>query len=455
MNITKTFIYFGISWDFVGSFDTRLDRRVETQLIAWLLLFLHKPTQLLALQAASHKSLWSVLSAQCFDTMSFGQSVAEMKFWEMPELVDRLLPFLDVESTLGLAQVQELTQKILQGSHAWNKLIRRSSLSNLPTASKEKRDVVKHLTAILKLTKAPKANMLDLLDTISPPDVVQRFLGLGAVVIVSPTHPDSRRVLLSDFLLLEEVEGAFGTTEQNVEEIFSPAWRSNGPLEEPVLSALSSRLSRQQKRLTYFHFSSVVLESKESAEALKTILQACNQDAIRLPGTITVPKPIGGEGWKMLAEGLSLHPGLGLNKVTVLKEDLEEANKEDIRVIWDALLLSGVVSVELDPGNHGRETVTKTAVGWTKLTQIQEMNKDEWAAQFLQLKVVGGPDFIEFHFIIKQTTKMKKLMNYYSRRVGVPGYILRFTIDGRRIRNEETPKSLEMEQYDVIEVYRE
>ena len=388
-------------------------------------------------------------------------SAAEKKFWEMPELVDRLHLDLDVRSTLCFAQVHDLTQEILQGSHAWNKLIRRSSLSNLPTASKEKRDVVKHLTAILKLTKAPKANMLDLLDTISkssPPDDVHRFLGLGfgAVQIASPTHPYPLLVLLSDFLLLEEVEGAFGTTEQNVEELLSLAMEHGGAfLELAILSALCSRLSRQQKRLTYVHFSSVVLESKESAKALKTILQACNQDAIRLPGTITVPKPIGGEGWKMLAEGLSLHPGLGLNKVTVLKEDLEEANKEDIRVIWDALLLSGVVSVELDPGNHGREKVTKTEVGWTKLTQIKEMNTDEWAAQFLQLKVVGGPDFIELTFIIKQTTKMTKLMNYYSQRVGVPVYRLRFTIDGRRIRDEETPKSLEMEQYDVIEVCRE
>ena len=100
---------------------------------------------------------------QVFDKMSFGQSVAEKKFWEMPELVDRLLPFLDVESTLRHVKVHELTQKILQGSHAWKELIGRSCLSNLPTESKEKMDVVKHLVAILKLTKAPKANMLDLL----------------------------------------------------------------------------------------------------------------------------------------------------------------------------------------------------------------------------------------------------------------------------------------------------
>ena len=33
--------------------------------------------------------------------------------------------------------------------------------------------------------------------------------------------------------------------------------------------------------------------------------------------------------------------------------------------------------------------------------------------------------------------------------------ILRFLFDGRRINDDETPKALEMEQDDVIEVYQE
>ena len=117
-------------------------------------------------------------------------SAAEKKFWEMPELVDRLHLDLDIRSTLCLAQVHDLTQKILQGSHAWNKLIRRSCLFNQSTTSKEKMDVVKDLAAILKLMKDSKANMVDLLDTIgksSPPDVVSSQRHLGTVLIVGPT----------------------------------------------------------------------------------------------------------------------------------------------------------------------------------------------------------------------------------------------------------------------------
>ena len=39
--------------------------------------------------------------------------------------------------------------------------------------------------------------------------------------------------------------------------------------------------------------------------------------------------------------------------------------------------------------------------------------------------------------------------------VGVPVTSLRFLFDGRRINDDETPKALEMEQDDVIEVYQE
>ena len=50
---------------------------------------------------------------------------------------------------------------------------------------------------------------------------------------------------------------------------------------------------------------------------------------------------------------------------------------------------------------------------------------------------------------------MGKLKKSYSERVGVPVTSLRFLFDGRRINDDETPKALEMEQDDVIEVYQE
>ena len=74
--------------------------------------------------------------------------------------------------------------------------------------------------------------------------------------------------------------------------------------------------------------------------------------------------------------------------------------------------------------------------------------------EYIKLKVVGQ-DSNEVHFRVKMTTQMGKLKKSYSERVGVPMTSLRFLFDGRRINDDETPKQLEMEQDDVIEVYQE
>lgn len=74
--------------------------------------------------------------------------------------------------------------------------------------------------------------------------------------------------------------------------------------------------------------------------------------------------------------------------------------------------------------------------------------------EYIRLKVVGQ-DNTEIHFRVRMTTKMEKLKRSYSERQGVPVNSLRFLFDGRRINDDETPKQLEMEDDDVIEVYQE
>ena len=74
--------------------------------------------------------------------------------------------------------------------------------------------------------------------------------------------------------------------------------------------------------------------------------------------------------------------------------------------------------------------------------------------EYIKLKVVGQ-DSNEIHFRVKMSTSMAKLKKSYAERVGVPVSSLRFLFDGKRINDEETPKALEMEQEDVIEVYQE
>ena len=83
--------------------------------------------------------------------------------------------------------------------------------------------------------------------------------------------------------------------------------------------------------------------------------------------------------------------------------------------------------------------------------------------EYLTLKVVRPSNVrssqeqesVEIHFRVKLTTQMGKLKRSYSERIGVPMSSLRFLYDGRRISDESTPGTLEMESGDYIEVYNE
>ena len=51
---------------------------------------------------------------------------SQVKFWNNPELVDRLLNFLDASSTHQLALAHPFTISVLQTDQAWKKFLRRS-----------------------------------------------------------------------------------------------------------------------------------------------------------------------------------------------------------------------------------------------------------------------------------------------------------------------------------------
>ena len=158
--------------------------------------------------------------------------------------------------------------------------------------------------------------------------------------IHGPTSPDSFQVLFSDFLLLEAVEGGLGTAVQVVEEIVS----TSKPLKEPILTSIASRLSRQQKKITLFDCLTVHVDNIESAEAFKTLMEATSDYSIPCTG-LEVAQSIGDEGWKLLAEAKKASPNLLLNNLTVVKDNLHEANIEDFKELWDLLIQGGSVRV--------------------------------------------------------------------------------------------------------------
>ncbi|CAA2997143.1 small ubiquitin-related modifier 1-like [Olea europaea var. sylvestris] len=64
---------------------------------------------------------------------------------------------------------------------------------------------------------------------------------------------------------------------------------------------------------------------------------------------------------------------------------------------------------------------------------------------------VKGQDGSEVVFRIKRNTQLKKLMNAYCDRQSVEFNSIAFLFDGRRLRAEQTPDELEMEEGDEID----
>ena len=58
----------------------------------------------------------------------------------------------------------------------------------------------------------------------------------------------------------------------------------------------------------------------------------------------------------------------------------------------------------------------------------------------------------ETFFKVKKTTKLDKVFNAYSQRKGVNATSLRFLFDGQRVRGDQTPGGIGMEDGDRLDV---
>ena len=72
------------------------------------------------------------------------------------------------------------------------------------------------------------------------------------------------------------------------------------------------------------------------------------------------------------------------------------------------------------------------------------------SGEHLSLKV-KSQDGNEVYFKVKKTTTFSKVMNAYCKKVGADMSSVRFLFDGQRLREEQTPADLEMEDEDEID----
>jgi small ubiquitin-related modifier len=75
---------------------------------------------------------------------------------------------------------------------------------------------------------------------------------------------------------------------------------------------------------------------------------------------------------------------------------------------------------------------------------------DEGSSSSIQLKVKNA-EGKEVLFKLKMTTPLRKLMDAYCQREGLPVDGVRFLYDGERVNRDQTPEELDMQDGDEID----
>ena len=146
----------------------------------------------------------------------------ERKFWRTPELVEKLLAFLDLASIKELAKSHRLTRQILGKSFVWNQLIKKIFPkdhnidpvdSNFPQEDDavlaSERGKARLLTEILSLSEDSDRSQLgkDLLHTICERHPILDLNSSSRLVDVGCSRGQTHTVSLLGFLLLKDVQG--------------------------------------------------------------------------------------------------------------------------------------------------------------------------------------------------------------------------------------------------------
>lgn len=101
--------------------------------------------------------------------------------------------------------------------------------------------------------------------------------------------------------------------------------------------AILSKMSRQKDAVTSVTMPDAMhLASERVAQAYCSFMKSHAQDLDVQVSYISIEEPIGEVGWKAVANVVLLRPGI-VGFITCTREDLAEANEEDLQNIWQAV----------------------------------------------------------------------------------------------------------------------
>ena len=297
-------------------------------------------------------------------------STAQTKFWRMPELIEKLLEYLDEFSILSIVGLNLLTVEVLQTasrtSEPLGKLIRTALGFGQAQIFEQQREKVRRMSnTLLAQLESPEPLLLEVLDVIC---AEHKFVNGGVwqpvwvpgiysttnynqeslIRIRCPLH-DFHSVSPLGFILLEDCEAAvaIGSTKQPVINIelngrtdIADTWRwwamrNENDMRETLILALVSRLARQEVAVETLAWNSDTFEinSLKWAVAFNALLQKCDQ-LLNLK-TVKVRGELGMDGWEALAEAMQRHPCRLVFYTS--RGWMLQARREDLRTIWEAL----------------------------------------------------------------------------------------------------------------------
>ena len=296
--------------------------------------------------------------------MSQDQEDPVEKFFRTPDVVEKILQFLPSNSILSLAQsrISCVLLQLLQRSSVWDKLVKRTLGLTDYSLDEENIFFYSYWETVEERLEEERVKILELIDILKKMDAENSRAPIQHLLdsICSKSPPKERSMMKINldgglavntlcFLLLEEVEGAFGSTIQHVVSFTADGFRG-GCIDQLMLRALANRVSRQQKPMTMLtQCKEVQLTSKESAEALLTLASAGVLG--RGFDIMEISWPIEAAGWSALAKAITLVPEF-LRVITVNSVHfMTDGKREDIRRIWENLTGDGMAVLVMDPFN--------------------------------------------------------------------------------------------------------
>ena len=156
-------------------------------------------------------------------------------------------------------------------------------------------------------------------------------------------------------------------------------------MREPLVSAISSRMSCQQEMVASVEANWIFVENKSGAQAFTTLLQAQEISV----GNLGVSGALRKKGWHMLAAAV---PEIEPFMILITRQALAGARKYHIREIWNAIpWVQGIDVYETLPDEYDDDTMGSLFVAkfmgldykaaWRRLKQIRDMTEEEFTAE--------------------------------------------------------------------------